>query len=156
MSRNVLCLLAGAPGIFNVSTKLIDMLQALPRKTEYVFGKPNKAAKQYSLRLQRQRLAQKLQNPRLEQITFHTFRHWKGTIEYHKTKDIIHVQQLLRHRQIENTLVYISIEQAMFQTENNEFHVKVANTLEEACKLLEVGFDYVTDMEGKKVFRKRK
>lgn len=32
----------------------------------------------------------------------------------------------------------------------------VAESLEEACKLLEVGFEYVTDMEGKKVFRKRK
>lgn len=28
--------------------------------------------------------------------------------------------------------------------------------LDEACKLLEVGFEYVTDMQGKKLFRKRK
>jgi hypothetical protein len=31
-----------------------------------------------------------------------------------------------------------------------------ATTLEEACKLLEVGFEYVTDMDGYKLFRKRK
>ena len=37
-----------------------------------------------------------------------------------------------------------------------DFHVKVAETLEDACKLLETGFEYVTDMEGKKLFRKRK
>jgi hypothetical protein len=37
-----------------------------------------------------------------------------------------------------------------------EFHVKVAETLEEACKLLEVGFQYVTDMDNAKLFRKRK
>jgi hypothetical protein len=36
------------------------------------------------------------------------------------------------------------------------FHVKVAQSLDEACKLLEVGFEYVTDMNGTKLFRKRK
>ncbi len=33
---------------------------------------------------------------------------------------------------------------------------KVAETLEEACELVEAGFEFVTDMEGKKIFRKRK
>jgi hypothetical protein len=31
----------------------------------------------------------------------------------------------------------------------DDFHVKVAETLEDACKLLETGFEYITDMEGK-------
>ena len=31
----------------------------------------------------------------------------------------------------------------------DDFHVRVAETLEDACKLLETGFEYVTDMEGK-------
>jgi hypothetical protein len=44
----------------------------------------------------------------------------------------------------------------MFNDANDEFHVKVAESLQEACKLLEVGFEYVTDMDGKKLFRKRK
>jgi hypothetical protein len=43
-------------------------------------------------------LARKLNNPRLLSITFTTFRHWKGTMEYHKTKDILHVKQLLGHK----------------------------------------------------------
>jgi len=38
----------------------------------------------------------------------------------------------------------------------DEFHVKVPQSLDEACKLLEVGFEYVTDMNGAKLFRKRK
>ena len=78
-------------------------------------------------------------------------------MEYHKTKDILHVKELLRHKNIRNTLKYIAIEKALFETESvDEFHVKVAHNLEEACKLVEVGFDYVTDMEGCKIFRKRK
>ena len=43
----------------------------------------------------------------------------------------------------QNTLIYINLERAV-------------NTLEEACKLLEVGFEYVTDINDKKLFRKRK
>jgi len=35
-------------------------------------------------------------------------------------------------------------------------HVKVSNTLEEACELIEAGFEYVTDIEDKMIFRKRK
>jgi hypothetical protein len=41
-------------------------------------------------------------------------------------------------------------------TKIEEYHVKVAETLQEACKLLEIGFEYVTDLNGAKLFRKRK
>ena len=34
--------------------------------------------------------------------------------------------------------------------------VRVAKSLDEACNLLEVGFEYVTDMDDVKLFRKRK
>jgi hypothetical protein len=44
----------------------------------------------------------------------------------------------------------------VFKTENDEFHVKAVKTLDEACKLLEIGFEYVTDMNDFKLFRKRK
>jgi len=39
-------------------------------------------------------------NSRLLQITFHTFRHWKATMEYYKTKDILYVMHLLGHKNI--------------------------------------------------------
>ena len=32
----------------------------------------------------------------------------------------------------------------------------VATTIDEACQLLEAGFEYVTDIDGKKLFGKRK
>ncbi len=34
--------------------------------------------------------------------------------------------------------------------EADEFHVKAADTVEEAGKLIETGFEYVTEMDGKK------
>jgi len=137
-----------------LSRKLIDMLNHIPRNSDKVW------ATLYSLKSNyyktRRSLAFKLQNPRLKQIGLHTFRHWKATMEYHKTRDSLHVQQLLGHRDLRNTLIYINLEKALFQNADDEYHVKVAQTLDEATKLLEVGFEYVTDMDGAKLFKKRK
>jgi integrase len=108
------------------------------------------------LLLAKKRLARNLNNPRLLQIHFHTLRHWKATTEYHKTKDILYVKEFLRHRDIKNTMIYVHLENALYQTENNEFHVKTARTLEEAYDLVKVGFEYVTEINDAKIFRKRK
>jgi len=77
-------------------------------------------------------------------------------MEYHQTKDILHVKEKLGHKNIDNTLIYIHLEAAIFKTSNDEFTVRTAKTVEEAKQLLEVGFEYVTEMESMKLFRKRK
>lgn len=33
--------------------------------------------------------------------------------------------------------------------ESDDFHVKVASTLDEACKLIEAGFEYVSTMRAR-------
>jgi len=53
-------------------------------------------------------------------------------------------------------MIYINLEQALFNTTNDEFHVKTAKTVEESCKLTEVGFEYFDTIEGVHVYRKRK
>ena len=107
---------------------------------------------------QRKRLAYKLSNPRLLKISFTTFRHWKGTTEYHKTKDILHVKHLLGHKNIQNTMIYIDLETALFNKTNDGFFVRVAHNVKEACDLVEAGFEYVTGEynDGGKILRKRK
>ncbi|MEM3728568.1 MAG: tyrosine-type recombinase/integrase [Candidatus Bathyarchaeia archaeon] len=142
------------PRILPLSETAIMMLNRLPKKSEKLF--PSRNVAQTTFYRRRKQLAFKLGNPRLLKIGFHSFRHWKGTMEYHKTKDIIHVKELLGHRNIQNTLVYITIEKAIFQNTNDEFYVRTAKTVEEACRLVEVGFEYVCDMDGVKIFRKRK
>lgn len=90
-------------------------------------------------------------------IHFHTFRHWKATIEYHRTKDIIQVQSMLGHKRINNTQLYITLEQAIFnEGDNDEYTTRITKTIKGARALLEAGFEYVTDMDGFKLFRKRK
>lgn len=77
-------------------------------------------------------------------------------MEYHRTKDIIHVKELLGHKSIENTMLYISIENALFQQPNDEFHCETASTVVEASKPIEAGFEYVTTFNNIMLFRKRK
>jgi hypothetical protein len=48
------------------------------------------------------------------------------------------------------------MEQVLFSGNANEYHVKAVSTVEEAMALIEVGFEYVTDIDGKKLFKKRK
>jgi len=143
------------PRIFHISEKLAGMLNSLPRKSEYIFN-PNTKALRESFVKQRKRAAAKLNNPRLNQITFHTIRHWKGTIEYHKTKDPWHVKKILGHKSLQSTEIYINIEQALFQEEPDEFHVKATSDPKEIQQLLEVGFEYVCSKDGLLFFRKRK
>ena len=77
-------------------------------------------------------------------------------MEYHKTHDIYHIQRLLGHKIIQNTSIYMTLETSLFQKDNSEFHTAVAKTVEEARKLLEVGFEYTLEIDGTKTFRKRK
>jgi hypothetical protein len=70
-------------------------------------------------------------------------------MEYHKTKDVFHVKELLGHRSLDSTLIYINIERAVFGSEgNDEFHVKVAKAPEEIKTLLEAGFEYMCGMSS--------
>ena len=73
-------------------------------------------------------------------------------MEYHRTKDLLHVMQLLRHKNIMNTLLYTYL--TNFDSE--EYVCKVAETIDDAKALVEQGFDYVTEIESMKLFRKRK
>lgn len=75
---------------------------------------------------------------------------------YHQTKDILYVMNFLGHKSIKNTLIYIQLEEAIFKEESDEYICKVAKNLDEAKELIELGFEYVTEMDGVKLFRKRK
>jgi site-specific recombinase XerC len=87
------------------------------------------------------------------EIHFHTFRHWKATSEYQKTKDILHVMNILGHKSIQNTLIYTHLT----DFKDDDYISKVAKSAEEASKLIEAGFEFVvTTPENLMLFRKRK
>jgi hypothetical protein len=128
----------------------------LPSKSEYVFNPPAIATSYHQC--QRKTMASKLSNPRLMSISLTTFRRWKATTEYHKTRHIIHVKEPLGHKNVENTMVYVNLEAAAFTSKNDQSYATVAKDAAEACKLVEAGFEYVAGDydDGGKIFRKRK
>jgi len=144
------------PRITPLSVKCIAMLNNLPRKDEKVFGKIAPSTMRRGFMSARKRLAKKLNNPRLMQIHFHTLRHWKGTTLYHQTKDVVYVKQFLGHRVINNTMLYIQLEKALFDPSADQFTCKIAGTEEEIKQLIEAGFEYVIQNGGLAYFRKRK
>jgi len=66
------------------------------------------------------------------------------------------IRRLLGHKGLSSTQIYVNMEKLIFGKGSNKYVVKVATTVEELQSLLRVGFEYVTDFQGKKILRKRK
>ncbi len=141
------------PRIFKLSSKLLSRLIFLKGKgSNWIFSKHLRTQRRL-FQKQRANLSRKLQNPRLLLIHFHTFRHWKATMEYHKTKDILHVMRILGHKNIMNTLKYTQL----VDFKGDDYTSKATKDSEEACQLIENGFEYVcTTPDEIMLFRKRK
>ena len=60
--------------------------------------------------------------------------------------------KLLGHKNIKNTLIYTQL----IDIHNDEYIIKVSQSIEEDTAFLESGFEYVTDRDGDKIYRKRK
>jgi integrase len=155
---------------FEVSAELCQMLLSLPHNSQYIFScsrEPltkedrrshlNHLTRQKGLLShQRRRTAEKLKNPRIAEINYHSLRHWKATQLYHQTKDVLYVMKFLGHRDVKNTLIYIDLESVCYSKGGEDYHAKTARTETEAIQLVEAGFEYVCDIGEVKLFRKRK
>ncbi|MGC9345747.1 MAG: hypothetical protein ACP5ER_03015 [Candidatus Bathyarchaeales archaeon] len=64
----------------------------------------------------------------------------------------LHVQQRLGHRSILSTTIYTQL----VNFESDEYHVKTAKNIKEDEELISAGFEYVTERDGVKLYRKRK
>jgi integrase len=141
-----------------VSDRLIAMISDLPHRYDLIFHNPEigglSSFDDFSRNFtgRRKNIAKRLQNPRIARIGFKILRHFKASMEYHKTKDILHVMRILGHKNIRNTLVYTHL----VDFGSDEYVCKIAKTVDDARILIEDAFEYVTDMEGMKLFRKRK
>ena len=101
----------------------------------------------------RNRVAKKMSDLPIKTIRLYDLRHYFATMTYHATKDILFVKQQMGHKKIETTLIYTQLLQ--FEKDDN-YTCKVAQTVEQATELIENGFEYITEMDGLKLFRKRK
>ena len=138
------------PRQLKTSTQFIVMLNSLPRDKINHLDSPNYTSQ--AAVNKRRKIANKLKNDRILKIHFHTLRHWKATMEYAKTKSILHVMKMLGHRNIQNTLLYTQL----ISFESDQFHSATAKTVQDAQKLIEAGFEYVCEFKKFKIFKKRK
>jgi integrase len=139
------------PRMLKISDRLSSMLNSFPRDHPETFQGTFKHFVR-GFRRQRKQITQKLKNDRIGKIHFHTLRHWKATMEYAKTKDILHVMHMLGHKNIQNTLLYTQL----VNFENDDCYSATAKSVEEAQKLVETGFEYVCTFNDVKLFRKCK
>ena len=146
----------GSSRILKLSSKTIDMLRVHIFKHNLSLNdKTFKGTSEYYgkiYRKTRNKLAKKLNDISIKTIRLYDFRHYFATMLYHKTKDILYVKQQMGHKKIETTLIYTQL----IEFSEDEYHVGTATTIEGATKLIEVGFEYVTNIDDIKIFRKRK
>ena len=146
----------GAPRTLKISSALQLTLQnhintnKLTLENKLFKNTADQYGKQY--RQMRNNLANKLNNQTLKTIRLYDFRHYYATKLYHKTRDILYVKQQMGHKKIETTLIYTQL----LNLNDDEWTCKTATTLKQAAQLIENGFQYVTEIDGTKLFRKRK
>ena len=141
----------GASRTIDISDVLLAMLNALPKRSDGHIFTPKAGSLGSSFQSQRNRIAKRLNNPRLKDIHLHTLRHLKGT--YYETGDILRVKYLLGHRKLDTTGRY-----AHYQGfKKGEYMVKRSQTKEKDQLIIEewekVRDDLVLNLG---VYRKRK
>ncbi len=147
----------GSARTLKISNSLASMIRnhinkhSLAMNDKLFKGNAENYGKYY--RQMRNNLAEKLGKPELKTVSLYDFRHYYATRLYAKTKDILYVKQQLGHKKIETTLRYI---QLLSLDEEDEYTCKVASNVKQATELIENGFQYVTEIDGLKLFRKRK
>jgi integrase len=114
---------------------------------------PNARALGDAWREARKQVAEKLNQPELKNIPMRHLRHHFATMKYDQTRDILLVKQLLGHKKLETTMFYT---QLITISGEEEYTCKTATNVKEAAELIEHGFQYVTEMDGLKLFKKRK
>jgi hypothetical protein len=73
-------------------------------------------------------------------------------MKYFKAKDILHVKERLGHKAILSTPVFTDL----VNFESGDFFTTTSKSLKRDEELVKAGFEYVTERDKIKIFRKRK
>ena len=124
------------------------------REVDWVCTPPTSWLKHFmgGFRKHRVKLAAELDEPELLKCSFKTFRTFYGTRCSYKFRDPFEVKYRMGHVQVKTTELYIRREKAM----SYEYISLVTHTIQEAQHAIEDGFEYVTDMDNVKIWRKPK
>jgi integrase len=157
---NIATAKGGAPRVLPISKNLKDRLQIYiiknNRNLNDTIFRSNARKYGNDFRDMRNRLAKRENDPLIKTVRLYDFRHFYGTMMYHKYQSIVETAALMGHRNVQTTMTYMHLDRLIqLQTEDG-FVCKTAQTIEESKKLIESGFDYVTEQDGIKLYRKRK
>jgi len=149
---------SGSPRVLKLKNSTLNILNKYLANrniglNDNIFGTWNSDIYGKWFRYYRNKTAEKMQDLSIKGIRLYDLRHFFATMTYHKTRDILFTKQQMGHRKIETTLIYTQLLQ--FQKDDN-YTCKIAQNVEQATELIENGFEYVTEMDGLKLFRKRK
>ena len=139
---------------FKLKQKTAEMLRTYLQKytNELPFPRPQIMGEAW--RDARARAGKKLNKPELNQILLKSLRNFSAAQLYLATLDPWRVMLHLGHKKLDTTQHYIS--GMKLQNGEEEYTCKTAKTIEEATALIEAGFQYVTEMDDLKIFKKRK
>jgi integrase len=147
----------GSGRILKLKPSTLNMLNVYLAKNpmnpnEKLFGNWNSDLYGKYFRYYRNKLAEKVGDPSFKEIKLYSLRHLFASKLYHQTNNILLVKELLGHKKIETTLIYTKL----LEIKDGEYVSAIARNVEEARKLVESGFEYVTTFNNIMLFRKRK
>jgi len=149
--------------ILRVSQSLMDMLNHLPRSS-FVFHKPYgdqfkalKGLENLRRLFERQRgpIAHRYPETNAGKIHFHSFRTWRATMEYLKTRDLEAVMALLGATNPMHARRYVRLARAL-QLREDDYVTARARTADQVEELVREGFNYVSEIQGVQIFRKER
>jgi hypothetical protein len=122
---------------------------------EYPFPDPKIMGEAW--RRTRNRVADNLKQPELKNIPLKNLRNYSGAQLYKSlpVRDPIAVMRHLRHKKLETTMHYIRAIVLDYE-EDDQWISRTSTTIQEDQKLIDSGFQYVTERDGIKIYRKRK
>jgi integrase/rubredoxin len=124
------------PGKYELSQRLVRMLNALPPKDKRIF--PTTYKNIYaSLENLRTKAAERFQNPALKRISFKSFRHWSGSmLAYYSNGNPLVIMRVLRHKSFNSSRKYIHT----INFKDEDFDTATATTPEEIQQLGKAGW----------------
>jgi hypothetical protein len=119
---------------------------------EYPFPQP-KVMSQMWVKA-RNKASQIHNDPTLKTIPMKNLRNYSGAQFYlNYERDAIGTMRHMRHKKLETTMHYL---RAIVLDQEPEYISRTAKTIEEDMQLINAGFQYITERDGIKLYRKRK
>jgi integrase len=138
---------------FKLEQETAELLRIYMHKHPEEHPFPTPKAISQAWRQHRNRTASKLNEPELKNVLMRNLRNYSGAQLYFKTQDPILIMRHLGHKKLETTMHYL---RGIQLDGEEEYTCKSVTTIQEATQLIEAGFQYVTEMDGIKLFKKRK